>query len=193
MPLIVPWTWRRALPRRRPACWRRPGRSRCGCGCRAGRADRRGRPRRRPRRPPRAACRRWCRRGRSRRRPASAAAWSVCKRVVGVALEAVEEVLGVVDHLAARAPRRRRPSRRSSAGSRRARRRGPRGRAGPSVLPTIVTTGVRGGDQGLHPGVVLGGDVPCGGSCRRRRPWRASGRSSRTARKYAASLGLESG
>ena len=53
-------------------------------------------------------------------RPASAAAWIACSGVVGVALPAVEEVLGVEDHLAAgRRPGRRR-SRRSWPGSPRA-------------------------------------------------------------------------
>ena len=68
-------------------------------------------PPRRPRRPPRAACRRWCRTGTSTLAPASCGGLQRLQRVLGVALEAVEEMLGVVDHLAARRRAVGRPSR----------------------------------------------------------------------------------
>ena len=88
----------RALLRRRPGCWRRPGRSRCGCGCRSGPTTARrtaatasatssGRA------PPLVSQRT------SQAAPAVGGGLEGLQGVVGVALEAVEEVLGVVDHL----------------------------------------------------------------------------------------------
>ena len=191
MPLIVPCTCVAPLRHRRPGCWPPPRRSRCGSGCRAPRAAPAG-PRPRAAAissgsvPPLVSHRM------TTRRPGVLGGAQRLQGVVGVVAEAVEEMLGVVEDLAARPPCSRPPSRRSCAGSLPGCVPSTSRTCMSQVLPTMVMIGACASSRALRQ-VSSAGPTPL----RRVMPkaatlaWRSG--SLRTSWKYSKSLGLDSG
>ncbi len=134
------------------------------------------------------ACRRWCRRARPCSPRPRTAACNVLERVLRIGLPAVEEVLGVEDHLASR------PAEEGDAlgdhapGFLRRRGRSTSATWKADALPTMVIVAGAGREQGVQAVVLSRAGVPCAASCRRRRPGRCRSASRASRWKYSAVL-----